>query len=109
MEFNEIKSKVKSLEFEVLRTDCDNYFEAVVVKNELSKLSERLSNFFGNPAWPSKNRLSYQMQEAVKAFGGIMPGQTLYFKSEGSDAIFAMLWPWQDGLRTTVKIIQKQE
>jgi hypothetical protein len=47
------------------------------------------------------------MEETVKAFGGIMPGQTLYFKNEGNDTIFAMLWPWQDGIRTTVKIIQK--
>lgn len=109
MQFNEIKEEVKSLDFEVLRTDCDNYFEGVVIKEEVSKLSERLQKLLGLPAWPSKNRLSYQMQEAVKAFGGIMPGQTLYFRSEGRDEIFAMLWPWQDGVRTTVKIIQKQE
>jgi hypothetical protein len=47
------------------------------------------------------------MQEVINGFGGIMPGQTLYFRSEGSESIFAMLWPWQDGIRTTVKIIQK--
>ena len=107
MQFSEIKEEVKSVDFEATRTDCDNYFEAVVVKNELAKLGERLSKFFGEPAWPSKNRLSYQMQEAVKAFGGIMPGQTLYFKNQGNEEIFAMLWPWQDGVRTTIKIIQK--
>lgn len=108
MQFSEVKEEVKSVNFETLRTDCDNYFEAVVIKNELDKLGERLNKFFGEPAWPSKNRLSYQMQEAVKAFGGIMPGQTLYFKNQGNEAIFAMLWPWQDGVRTTVKIIQKE-
>ena len=107
MQFSEIKKEVKSFDFEVLRLDSDNYFEGVVIKGELSKLNERLQKLLGAPAWPSKNRLPYQMQEAVKAFGGIMPGQTLYFKSEGRDAIFAMLWPWQDGMRTTVKIIQK--
>ncbi len=107
MQFSEVREEVKSLEFEALRTDCDNYFEGVVVKEELTKLSERLQKFFGLPAWPSKSRLSYQMEETVKAFGGIMPGQTLYFKNDGNDTIFAMLWPWQDGVRTTVKIIQK--
>ena len=107
MNFVSIKEEVKGLEFEALRTDCDNYFEAVVVKNELNRLNERLNNIFGEPAWPSKNRLSFKMQETVNDFGGIMPGQTLYFKGEGVDSIFAMLWPWQDGVRTTVKIIQK--
>jgi hypothetical protein len=107
MEFSEIKEEVRTVGFETLRTDCDNYFEGVVVKNELANLNGRLGKMLGEPAWPSKNRLSYQMQESVKAFGGIMPGQTLYFKSEGPDAVFAMLWPWQDGMHTTVKIIQK--
>jgi len=107
MQFSQIKEEVKSVLFETTRTDCDNYFEAVVVKEEVAKLNERLKKFLGEPAWPSKNRLAFKAQEAVSGFGGIMPGQTLYFKNEGNGVIFAMLWPWQDGVRTTVKIIQK--
>jgi len=107
MEFSRIKEEIKFVNFEATRTDCDNYFEAVVVKEEIAKLNERLKGVFGEPAWPSKNRLAFPAQEAVKGFGGIMAGQTLYFKSEGENAVFAMLWPWQDGVRTTVKIIQK--
>lgn len=107
MEFNRIKEDVKSINFEATRTDCDNYFEAVVVKEEMSKLNESLKKLLGEPAWPSKNRLAFKVQEAIDGFGGIMPGQTLYFKNEGGNSIFAMLWPWQDGVRTTVKIIQK--
>jgi hypothetical protein len=106
MQFSEVKEGIKSVDFEATRTDCDNYFEAVVIKEEVAKLSERLQKTFGLPAWPSKNKLTLQAQEAVKGFGGVMPGQTLYFKSEGNSSIFAMLWPWQDGLRTTVKIIK---
>ena len=107
MQFSEIKEEVKTLDFEALRTDCDNYFEGVLINGEVSKLCERLQKLLGIPAWPSKNRLSYQIEDAVKAFGGIMPGQTLYFKSGEGGTVFAMLWPWQDGLRTTVKIIKK--
>ena len=107
MQLSEMKEEIRFVDFEATRTDCDNYFEAVVIKEEVSKLSEKLQKFLGLPAWPSKNRLTHQAQEAVKGFGGIMPGQTLYFRSEGSNAIFAMLWPWQDGMRTTVNIIQK--
>ncbi|MBN2831497.1 MAG: hypothetical protein JXL82_04405 [Candidatus Omnitrophica bacterium] len=107
MQFSQVKEEIKSVDFEATRTDCDNYFEAVVVKEEVSNLNERLQKFLGEPAWPSKNRLGFKVQEAVKGFGGIMPGQTLYFKSEGENAIFAMLWPWKDGVRTTLKVIQK--
>ena len=107
MDFNKIREDIKNLKLETLRTDCDNYFEAVIVKEELVRLSERLKVFFGDPAWPSKNRLDFHMEEAVKGFGGIMPGQTLYFNRQGGETVFAMLWPWQDGVRTTVKIISK--
>ncbi|MDD2679298.1 MAG: hypothetical protein PHO03_00645 [Candidatus Omnitrophica bacterium] len=107
MEFKEIKKEVKDLGCETLRTDSDNFFEAVVIKEELAKLHERLKNFFGEPAFPSKEKLSFQAQETIKGFGGIMPGQTLYFKNEGRDSTFAMIWPWQDGRHTTIKIIRK--
>jgi len=107
MEFNEIKKEVKGVGFETLRTDSDNFLEAVNIKEELGRLNDRLKAFFGEPAWPSKDKLSFQAQETIKGFGGIMPGQTLYFKSEGRDSTFAMLWPWQDGKHTTVKIVRK--
>ena len=107
MEFNDIRQEVKALPFETLRQDCDNYFEAVMINEELGKLNERLAKLLGEPAWPSKKRLPIEIQDMVKNFGGIMAGQTLYFKGERSGAFFAMLWPWQDGQHTTVKIIQK--
>lgn len=107
MDFNKIREGVKALKFEALRTDCDNYFEAVVIKEELESLSLSLKVFFGEPAWPSKSNLSIKARELINGFGGIMPGQTLYFRDEGNESIFAMLWPWQDGLRTTLKIAQR--
>ena len=90
-----------------MRTDNSNYFEAVFIKEELVKLNVRLKNFFGEPAWPSKDKFTSQMQEAIKDFGGIKDGQILYFKNEGVNSVFAMLWPWQDGLHTTIKIIHR--
>jgi len=107
MQFNEIRKELEGVVFDNLRIDDHNYFEAVVVTNELAKLTASLRRLFGSPAWPSKNRLLLQTQEITKDFGGIRPGQTLYFWSQGKDTVFAMLWPWEDGYRTTVKIIGK--
>ena len=107
MQFNEIRKELEGIVFDMLRIDSDKYFEAVIVKNELTKLTTRLERLFGSPVWPSENSLSSEMQETINVFGGIKPGQTLYFWNQGKDTIFAMLWPWQNGLRTTVKIIQK--
>jgi hypothetical protein len=107
MQFEEIKKEVKEIVFDKLRMDCDNQFEAVILKEELAKLIARLEKFFGSPVWPSKNSLSFQIRELIEGFGGVVSGQILYFSKEGSDTIFAMLWPWQDGERTTLKIIKK--
>ncbi len=107
MDFEVLKQGLRQVVFEALRMDCDNYFEAVVVKEEMEKLIIRLKQFFGEPVLPSKNRLNFQAEEAIKGFGGIMPGQTLYFQGEQGEVIFAMLWPWQDGRRTTLKIIKQ--
>lgn len=105
MEFDAVRQDLKSLSFETLRTDCDNFFEGVIIRDQLDKLNLQLKNLLGEPVYPSKNRLAFKVKETVDCLGGIMPGQTLYYKNLGEDGIFAMLWPWKDGQRTTVKII----
>lgn len=106
MEFERIRNDLKEISFTTLRLDCDNNFEAVIVRQELEKLKERLEKFFGQPIWPSKERLPFHVERVINDFGGIMPGQTLYYWSRQQDIIFAMLWPWHDGLHTTVKVIK---
>lgn len=107
MDFSSIRKDIKMLSFEALRTDCDNFFEGVIIQQEIEKLNFQLKSLLGEPVYPSKNRLAHKVQKRVDGFGGIMPGQTLYYKDLGNDSIFAMLWPWKDGQRTTVKIIQQ--
>ena len=107
MDFSSLRKDIKSLNIDSLRTDADNFFEAVVFKQEMDKLNTQLKSFLGEPVYPSQGRLNRIVQETVDGFGGIMPGQTLYYKDSGSNRTFAMLWPWKDGERTTVKIIQQ--
>ena len=107
MEFSEIRKNMKRFSFETLRIDCDNFFEGVIIGQELEKLNNQLKNLLGEPVYPSQNRLAHKVQKKLDGLGGLMPGQTLYYKDLGVDSILAMLWPWKDGQRTTVKIIQQ--
>ncbi len=107
MKFNEIRKELEGVVFDTLRLDCDNNFEAVIVKEELEKLINRLEKFFGSPVFPSKERLSFRVRRIIDGFGGALPGQTVYFWNQGKEIIFTLLWPWKDGRRTTVKIIKK--
>ncbi|MFA5063477.1 MAG: hypothetical protein WC578_05370 [Candidatus Omnitrophota bacterium] len=104
MEFCKIRDGLSDINFETLRTDRSDYFEAVITTEELPKLIARFKSFFGEPASSSTSDLPADLQEKINDFGGIMPGQALYFKNEKNESIFAMLWPWQDGKRVTVKM-----
>ncbi len=105
--FDSLKDEVKKLGLELLRSDTGDYFEAVIIKEDLVELHGKLKIFLGEPARPPENKISSQVRKKINDCGGLMPGQTLYCKDEGGDFIFAMLWPWQDGKRVTVKIIHK--
>jgi len=106
MDFKLIRNDMKMFNFEVLRTDCDNFFEGVVIGQEIEKLNGQLKNLLGEPVYPSKERIAHKVRRQIDSFGGAMPGQTVFYKDLGEDSIFALLWPWKDGQRTTVKIIQ---
>lgn len=106
MEFNKLKTEIKKVELDMTRIDDDNYFEIVVKKICLGELVCLLEGIFGVPVWPSRNKMSKKIEKAVKSFGGLRGGQTLY-ALEGKDfSIFVMLWPWQDGERVTIKIVK---
>ena len=60
MDFNAIRKDMKMFSFEALRTDCDNFFEGVIIQQELDKLNGQLKNLLGEPVYPSKNRLAHK-------------------------------------------------
>ncbi len=99
MDFKEIKKELGRVNFQTLRVDKENYFEAVFVKDELVKLVPVLQQIFGEPAEHSD-----KIQDMLKDIGGVWPGQTLFILNDGKGLMFAMLWPWQDGERITLKM-----
>ena len=107
MQFKELKARVESINFNELRENSDDYFEAVVSNVELPKLNIIFKEFFGLPVWPSEQELPLYIKDVIKDSGGIGPGQTLYLYSQGNNTIFAMLWPWQDKQQTTIKIVNR--
>lgn len=104
MDFSALLKESKALVFNSLRSANDNYFEAVISNDGLPDLTIVLEKHFGKAVFPSDTGLSKEIEKELDSFGGIMPGQTLYFLKQGGEVIFAMLWPWQDGKRTTLKI-----
>lgn len=107
IQFEQLKTEMKNIAFETVRTDSVDYFEAVLTQGHLSELTSRLDKAFGSPAWPSKTKLSPQIKKNIEEFGGVWEGQTLYFGSSEESSLLAMLWPWQDGEHITLKIAKR--
>jgi len=106
MKFIEVKELVKTNKFVTLRSDSEELFEAVLVKEELKQLNACLSKIFGQPFFPPEKNI-YLANKIVENYGGIAAGQTFYYLED--DLIVAMLWPWQDGVNITFKLISKKD
>ena len=107
MQFEEIMNEIKGIEFDAVRARDQYYFEAVILKDNLPALTERLKKLLGEQVFPSGKKLAPDVEKVVEDFGGITPGQTLYFLKENDCSYFAMLWPWSDESHVTLKLGRK--
>jgi hypothetical protein len=104
MTFKDLMEDIKGIEFDTIRVDSYYYFEAVILRDNLPALAEKLDKVFGEKICPSKKKVSPEVQQAIEDFGGIRDDQVLYFKKDNEYSFFAMLWPWTDEYHITVKI-----
>ena len=106
MTFPELVAQLKKIPFEETRKDGEGYFEFVVSTQNLILIYPILEKYFGVPFKPPGTAPSGKAQDVAKRYGGIQKQQTLYYKHADGLANCAMIWPWGDGSRATVKIAQ---
>ncbi|MCG3176772.1 MAG: hypothetical protein MOGMAGMI_01736 [Candidatus Omnitrophica bacterium] len=104
MTWEELIAAVRQLPFEEKRQDAEDYFEAVAVASSVAELGRTLEGFFGPPFKPAGQKSSRDADRYSDRYGGVMQNQVLYYKEREGLSNCAMLWPWSDGQRVTVKI-----
>lgn len=107
MEFNELKNELRKCTFSQTRADEESFFEAVISKAELAKLTPVLEGLLGPPVDPESGNLSEKLKAQIKELGGVMGGQSLYVLSQQDACLFLMLWPWSNGSLITLKACKK--
>ena len=70
--------KVKVINFQEIRADDGDLFEAVLLKAALGQLTESLESTFGKAKFPV-NALPVEVEEKINTYGGIRVNQVLYF------------------------------
>lgn len=104
MEFKQIIQEIKAVKFNVIRVESDDYLEAVILRDQLSLLIEKLEKTFGKPVLSSSAGLPKEIEDIIGDFGGTREDQTLYFMKDKKYSYFAMLWPWSDEYHITIKV-----
>lgn len=101
-DFKQLKQEMKTVVFDSLRSESETMLEGVVLKDECRKIVSVLDAFFGASV-DFQNLDVPQVRDLVDKHGGLIEGQTLYCCQGTGAYLCVMLWPWQDGVHTTVK------
>jgi hypothetical protein len=106
MNFAELVRELKKIPLDEWRKEDAGYLEFVVSGHHLAHLYPVLERYFGVPFKPPGVSPTAEHVRKTRGYGGIRKQQTLYYvERDGSDNC-AMVWPWNDKSRVTVKIAQ---
>lgn len=106
MIFDELLNTIKKIQCEETRVVEADYMEVVVSEPVMEEVSAILCSYFGQPLKPAGKSPCLLAQSYSKPYGGIQRQQTLYVLKREKGAELALLWPWDNGQGTTVKIIR---
>ena len=104
MTLKEFTQRIAGINVYQVREVSDDYQEQVIFNADIKKWSTILEEVLGPPVKPAGVDPSGTDLVLCQIYGSIMKNQTLYRKAFGDATILAMLWPWQDGTHTTLKI-----
>lgn|GEM_PF-417067 len=101
---DEVIWRAKRFRHEEARRESEDYLELVIYQDSLLEFRQLLEDYFG-PAFEGDDPGLKALQHAGK-YGGIGKDQVLYYTEKEQQPSLAMIWPWSDGRRATLKIIQ---
>ena len=106
---DEVMRKAKKIEHEQTRRESEDYLEMVMFLGSMKDLGQLFDGYFGPAMKQSGEEPQAEAEEITNRYGGIAKDQILYHTQRESARQLAMVWPWSDGKRMTVKIIQEFE
>jgi len=104
MELREIIEKYKTLNIYEERFVADDYYEIVFYTKDNDQWSKLCVEILGPAAKPAGTAPSKEDSKLTQKYGGVRESQTLFKKQIGDTIVLAMFWPWQDEVRTTLKV-----
>ena len=82
------------------------YLEAVINTKDIELLNSLLNRYLGSAAKErgKKANLPKEIEELVDSLGGVRKEQSFFYRQEGNQVLYAVLWPWEsDPTKITLK------
>jgi hypothetical protein len=102
---DEILRMADGLDVHETRREEPEYRELVVYAKDIASWNKIFEEALGQAAKPSGSKATAEHATMTDEYGGIEKTQTLYLKQDKSALTLVMLWPWQDKVHVTVKIV----
>ena len=87
------------------RCISDEYSEIVFYSRDTDEWSSIFTEIMGPAAKPKGEKPTSYDASLTKDYGGIFDNQTLFKKDYEGAVVIVMLWPWQGGDYTTLKMV----
>ncbi len=104
MTLSDLTAQIKKLPLEEVRSDSTGLFECVFHTESSGKLTALLEGFFGPAVKPPGRNPARELEACSAEFGGVRKNQTLYCVENAGFFHCAMIWPWSDETKATLKI-----
>lgn len=105
MTLKEILQQHIKLDIEEERCISDDYVWLVFPNKEIDEWNKAFNNIFGPAVKAAGVAPNEKDLSLTKNYGGIRRNQTLFKKEFDEATVIAMFWPWQDNIRTTLKMV----
>lgn len=106
MDFAELRKEIKEkLPVEEWRFELHDFCEFVIKTEHAEKLAKIFEAHFG-PKKDLQHEMSPEIQTVANRWGGVRKNQQLYLHAGPAGNEIALLWPWCDGSKISVKVIQ---
>ncbi len=81
-----------------------NYAEREIFVKDMGEWEKILTDILGPPVKRAGEETTQDFFKLTIDYGGVMEGQTLFYKKFDGKSIIAMFWPWKDQNQMTLKI-----
>jgi len=104
MNLNEITKRFECLRISEKRLNNEGYCELIVYTEDKEKWTNILNEIFGPPMKAEGIDPSKHDCQLTAHCGGIRKNQISFMREVDDSIIVAVLWPWNNGICTTLKI-----